>query len=391
MSFTGELRQIIEAEEHESVGNSFGGTSGKRIFSIPHLVNWIISKTPSQTLFSDSSGTEEALRQLHNSLSNKAFKKVVASALRFSFLIELTDLKVGSTKIKTRWLPGRILMPQAGSFAPIHGTFEPGNDPRAASYDECLAIFEACCNILHQRLHQDESLASFITEHDATHRVPYEFPFGYLAPHADPVHQAINVQWILNDDIRWLVKARGILKKVLNPNKDAIQKIEKTKLQVKVYKTDRALTGKDKTNRAKRWEVLFGDFQHATLDQCWSVERKLTSDLVHFEAFPDCIQDDFLQKGLIEECSNVTRCPVTLAPLNYTAFADSVLNAEHGRSDYQIGHLNPLKRGGGHVGDNVCWQSDDGNRIQGDLTIEETERLLDDIALRRQQFRTQPK
>ena len=60
----------------------------------------------------------------------------------------------------------------------------------------------------------------------------------------------------------------------------------KKKLQVKVFKTDRSLTGKDKTNRRKRWEVLPDDFQHATLEQCWSAERQLTADLVGFDGFP---------------------------------------------------------------------------------------------------------
>jgi hypothetical protein len=53
------------------------------------------------------------------------------------------------------------------------------------------------------------------------------------------------------------------------------RQISAKKFEVKVYKTDRALTGKDKSNRAKRWEVLAGDFQHATLEECWSAERKL--------------------------------------------------------------------------------------------------------------------
>lgn len=382
MEFVEELQTILETAEDDSVGTSFGGTGNTKSFSVAKIREWIISQAP----YSGTSGVETALNHLYNTLTKRMFSIVVANLLRFSFLIELTDLKVGSTKMKTRWLSGQISVSEKGSFKTVHGTFQPGSDPRAATYEECLTIFTTCCISLRTEIKADPSLVTFISELSSLTRVPYEFPFGYTDPLLEPVHSATNIVWILNEDIRWLIKARGIFNKVAQPERKALEAIEKSKLEVKVYKTDRSLTGKDKTNRAKRWEVLAGDFQHATQEECWSVERKLTEDLVRFEDFPISIQDEFLNQDLIKSRTSVTRCPITLAPLNYIAFSNAVLNAIHGRSDYQIGHLKPLKHGGSHTGSNICWQSADGNRIQGDLNIEEVEKLLDDIVKRRQEL-----
>jgi len=191
-----------------------------------------------------------------------------------------------------------------------------------------------------------------------------------------------NINWILNDNLQWLLQAREILKNVGIEFRNAIRQIEKKKLEVKVFKTDRSLTGKDKTNRAKRWEILLGDFQFATLAQCWACEKKLTTDLVHMFDFPESIKSKFIERNLIEQNTSPTCCPVTLERLSYTTLATSVLSPTHGISDYQIGHLIPLKRNGVHDGENICWQSDHGNRIQGNLTIDETRNLLEKIANR---------
>jgi hypothetical protein len=128
---------------------------------------------------------------------------------------------------------------------------------------------------------------------------------------------------------------------------------------------------------------LVDDFQHASLEDCWSAERKLINDFVCFQDFPPVIRTAFAEQGLISTSSQVTCCPVTLEPLSFSRLAEAILQPTHGVSEYQIGHLHPLKRGGKHTGANVCWQSADGNRIQGDLTIEETHRMIDAIAARR--------
>jgi len=382
MSFLLDLKNVLEEEERRTVGSSFGGNYGSASFSVVSVRNWIADNYQGRQYQGEFS--TDILKALKERVEPIIFRSIIASAVRYAFLIELTDLKVGSTKMKTRWFPGLILMPQHNSFEPIRGEFSPGNDPRASGYEACCLAFERVIGLTLENLTEDASLTDFLARLQRYTRVPYEYPIGYLDPSLEPVHQADNIQWLKNDDIAWLLASRRILRTYMGEYSPALRKIESTKLEVKVYKTDRALTGKDKTNRAKRWEVLFGDFQFATLQNCWSVERQLTEQLVNFANFPAEIKNMFQQEGLITGAEEATRCPITLAPLDFIPFAIATVTATHGRSDYQIGHLTPLKRGGRHVGANVAWQSADGNRIQGDLTLEETLSLLDTISARRQ-------
>jgi len=388
MAFLDELRDLFERQERETVGNAFGGPSvtARSNYSITSIRDLILGFAP----FNGTSEPERALRRAGGLFPRRTLSLVVANLVRFSYLIELTNITVGSTKMKTRWVPGLILMPQEGSFEPIRGSFEPGNDPRAATFEECTNIFAVACDTLCEQVRSDHGIIGFINDLNGSRRVPYEFPFTYKNATAEPVHTMDNICWCVNDDIRWLLKARLIIDSATGENSAALAEIKKSKIQVKIYKTDRSLTGKDKTNRAKRWEVLAGDFQHATITQCWSAERKITSDLVLFSSFPDEIKAQFISRGLISEDQEVTRCPVTFEPLDYPSLARAVLNYTHGVSDYQIGHLHPLKRGGIHDGSNVCWQSADGNRIQGPLTIEETGTLLDQIFERRTELLPAP-
>lgn len=376
-----ELRQVIANEEVETVGPAFGGTIAalRTSYSVTKIRDWIIEASP----FSGTSPIEKALHRVRNTFTTPAFSTVIAGLVRFSFLIELTNLKVGSTKMKTRWLPGKILMPQPDSFEPVQGTFEPGSDPRAATFDECVSIFIKSCNMVSDAVAKDSSLTILIQDLNALRRVPYEFPLSYLDPALDPVHRAENTCWIVNDDLRWLLKARRILRNAGGEVKNEIRSVEQSKLEVKVFKTDRALTGKDKTNRAKRWEVLAGDFQHAPLEKCWSAERKLITDLVNFQGFPPTLKAGFIQQELTQPDASPTLCPVTFEPLGYDDLVETTIHPTHGKSQYQVGHLHPLKREGKHDGANICWQSANGNRIQGDLTIDETYHLLDQIAERR--------
>ncbi len=70
------------------------------------------------------------------------------------------------------------------------------------------------------------------------------------------------------------------------------------------------------------------------------------------------------------------KCPITGDVLIYQDFENEILNPLHGKSAFQVGHLNPLKSTGGHNADNIGWISDDGNRIQGSLSMDEVNALL---------------
>jgi hypothetical protein len=370
MPLVDDLKSLMETEERNTVGDSFGGPrgNGASSYSVTKIRDWLINQA-----LNDGTEAETILLNIKGCLPAKLFKVVLGNLIRFSFLIELTNLKVGSTKMKTRWLPGLILMPQPGSFEPMQGSFEPGNDPRSSTYEDCLRVFLFCLKDLCVRYREDTSLADRLLKITEYSSIPYEFTYEYRDSTSTPLHHESNIQWVFNDDIAWLSEARPIIWA-------SITKQQINKIQTKTYKTDRALTGKDKTNRAKRWEVRADDFQHATLQQCWSVERRLLESLCGFEEFPAQTITSLQDKNLLDpNIVSLSRCPVTLEPLKFNTL---MLDAVHGRSDYQVGHLHPLKRGGNHQGDNISWQSSDGNRIQGDMTIEEITALLRDISTR---------
>lgn len=372
MSFSENLKKLLEEQENTTVGDAFGGKGKKKAYSITRIRDWIVQQAP----FSNDSNIERIFQRTYRIVPSDYFPTAIANSIRYSFLIELTNLKVGSTKMKTRWLPGYILMPQPGSFEPVRGVFKPRNDPRSSTFEECLLVCSTILTMLCDAVEQDEQVVDVLRDLQLYRSFSYEFPVDYITPTRNPVHHHTNIRWELHDDIRWLIRARKLLS-------GKLAKQETNKLQTKTYRTDRALTGKDKTNRAKRWEVLAGDFQQATLTECWSVEKKLIADLVGFEEFPHDVKQAFIEQALIPPGIQVTRCPVTLLPLNYPKLIEAAI---HGISHYQIGHRVPLKRGGRHRGENVCWQSADGNRIQGDLTMEETIRLLEGITERRKQL-----
>ena len=370
-----ELELLLEHEETDTVSDAFGGAKangGTKSYSVAKIRDAIVG----MAFDVDGGPLDAALATAKHELPAPLFKLMVGNLIRFSFLIELTNLKVGSTKMKTRWVAGDILMPQQGSFEPVRGKFIPGNDPRSSSFGDCVAIFAKCLSEVVQKYKADATVGNRILQLAKSSSVPYESVFDYVDPNLDPVHVEPNVKWVLNSDADWLLRARPLIQPVLG--KKLLDKI-----QTKTYKTDRALTGKDKTNRAKRWEVLSGDFQHATLTECWSVERKLYEDLVCFENFPAGTRPHIEQANLIAHGLPITRCPVTREILSFDKLAGDPV---HGKAEYQVGHKHPLKRAGRHRGDNVCWQSADGNRIQGDLTIEETNLLLDGIFARKKQL-----
>ena len=372
MSFSEDLKKLLEQEEIETVSNAFGGpkAAGRtQSYSVAKIRDWILEQQ-----YTEETSIERILKAAQEELHSGIFKKIIGNLVRFSFLIELTNLTVGSTKMKTRWLPGLILMPQHGSFEPVRGSFEPGNDPRSADFNACCEVFSFCLKLVLEKIQGNNKVAEHLSNLSQNTSVPYEFVFDYIDPSLDPVHTKGNIRWSLNGDILWLTKARPIIYPILTTQ-------QKNKIQTKTYKTDRALTGKDKTNRAKRWEVLAGDFQHASLTECWSVEKKLLAELVGFNGFPQQTKSELINEGLVLD-GDMTKCPVTLEPLDYEVLSAPAI---HGRSDFQVGHLHPLKRGGKHDGVNVCWQSSDGNRIQGDFSIEETIDMINKIIRRREQ------
>lgn len=369
-----QLRSDFDQLEKNTVSDSFGGPSirGRAPdFDFCPLID---------SLNSQNETMDEALAKtielLSRTVKPKGLKYILRAAARFAFCIELTNLKITSTKMKTRWMPGSIIKTRPNSFQNFKGVFSPGSDPRSASFDSCTKIFAKCLDLL---LSSEEHLkvANSLTKRQSR-AIPYESVFSYQNTNSNSIHQVENISLTSLEDIKWLIQARPIfytaLKKDFNGKKTKVV----DKIKTKSYKTDRSQTGEVQTNRAKRWECLPDDFQQASIEDCWSVERKLLTDICGFSGFPEKYLASLKQKKLVSEIP-VTRCPITLEPLS---FSELLNGGSHGESKFQVGHLEPLKAGGRHVGKNIAWISDDGNRIQGSLSIEATHALIKKITTR---------
>jgi len=369
-----ELQEKFKQLELDTVSDSFGGraTPGRALtFAFKPIMEWLGEQINNLT-----PPLSTNLNALKNNMSDRCFKYTLNCLGRFAFCIELTNLNITSTKMKTRWVSGRIMKTRPGTFENHEGRFAPGEDQRSASFDVCYSILCQCASLLSNSNQHMALMEEFTNENKRG--TPYEAVFTYIDNQLDPLHTENNIRLVNLDDARWLVFARPIIHPAMRF--DATNNRTKCidKIATKCYKTDRSQTGEVQTNRAKRWECLTIDFQHASLEECWSVERKLLSDLAYFDGFPDATRQLLINSELIGE-QGLTLCPITLKPM---VFNHLLGGGEHGESKSQVGHMLPLKAEGSHVGDNIQWISSDGNRIQGSLNIQETRQMLHDIFIR---------
>jgi hypothetical protein len=363
MSFSIDLQVALEAEETRTVSDVFGGikcdgkTQSFDVDSVSVVLTGLCITYPTDPV-------ALSILQLQKDLLKKEFQFVVGSLIRFSFLIELTNLNISSTKMKTRWVLCKIIRTKDGGFNNYQADFKPGFDPRAATFDECFEIFKESLRVLlisPRHLVVAKALTS-----PRNRSVSYESLLTYVDSKCEPVHVASNVRLVNLNDISWLIKNRVIIRKVLTT-------ANVNKMKTKTYKTDRSQVGADQTNRAKRWEVLSADYQHATIEECWSVERELLAQLLNFKNFPQHVINQVSGTGHVV---NLHRCPVTHEDFDFLSFTNP---SAHGSSPFQVGHLVPLRISGRHVASNVAWVTEDGNRIQGNLTLVQVRELLGDI------------
>lgn len=355
MALADELRDALEHEERETVGNSFGGKGNTSDFTYGRCYNVLRQGV----IHYPADSFTIRYRQLEPHFTVGALKKVLKGAIRFAFLIELTNVMVTSTKTKTRWLPVETVP-----------RFAVGVDPRASTFEECYEIFIGTLT----RAVNDAAFRTRISVL-AERGGEWTYPLTYVYPDARRLHVAANIRAANAVDLDWILAAEAALSPCIGEK--AVKKI-----RVKAYRTDRAQTGVSQTNRAKRWEASPMDYQYATVEDCWAVERRLLERLTKFLNFPAAVRLQLEAGGLIPPQAAPTAaalCPVTLLPLD---FVDFITHGAHGRSDFHVGHLHPLKSGGRHVANNVDWLSHDGNRIQGDRSIQETHGLLRGIVNR---------
>lgn len=332
-------------------------------------------------------------RCLHNEPMSDLFKvvfekfnegtalRVVTGVIRFSFFIEPVNTGITSTKFGLRWTPD-----ENKYFGFINNA-----DGRWCSYDECFEIARSLIECMLDQVDDEAYYSSFLFCLN-TRLVAYEIPIDYLSVpppgNNKRIHTLDNISWRFSESLRKTMGLRSFLINNTGPNSDVLTSILKDKVAIKSFLTDRAQTGLYQTNREKRWECDPGSVQFALRSTCWDVEYILTKQIFYFDGFPNDILKSAIDSGILPEAGeeDITKCPVTLNPLSFDDLIEEARNPVHGKAFFQVAHLNPLKSvsreesQSGHTSDNISWISSDGNRIQGNLTLEEIRALLSQIS-----------
>lgn len=313
----------------------------------------------------------EALIKLDKRLTPKLYKKFKSAIIRTAFFIELTNptADTDSTKYQVRW--GDVLKTQ--------------NDVRYATFDRCLDI---CEKLLTKIAYLDNSQLTILKDYCSNSIYSFELPIDYIERHAVPFHSANNIDVFITPAIVRCTKVRKLIKdKDLNPKAAIFSKIISQKIKVKAYQTDRAQTGEHQTNREKRWESHPDNYQFAFRRDCNDVEASLILQVCTFAGADETLVHMLQTHDLLPNSLEIYKCPITGEPMQYSDFEEEIEHRVHGKSSFQVGHLNPLKSTGGHEAANIGWISDDGNRIQGSLSMDEVNQLLIRIYTNRPELR----
>lgn len=308
-----------------------------------------------------STAGKRAYDSIESKVDNRQMKHIHDSIVRNAFLIELVNHEITSTKFRTRWFGGLA------------------GDPRFADFNECLQIAEKILGQIDSLENDELLLLASLKDYKM---VPYELPIDYTDRHAEHLHSTENTELYFDATARNAISLRAlVLNPAKNPSNEVFGKILKDKIRVKTYLTDRAQTGLYQTNREKRWETHPNSVQYALRRDCIAIETELLLQIARFEGSDAKLVAALIEEGFLENGFEYARCPITGEVLNYHDFAHDVLAAVHGKSRFQVGHLNPLKTFSegaqfGHSANNISWISDDGNRIQGSLSMDEVDELL---------------
>lgn len=309
--------------------------------------------------------------KLRERLSVSEYKLFKSAIVRSCFLIELTNptAETDSTKYQVHWV--EILKKQ--------------KDVRYASYEDCTAI---CEKVLNNIIMLDDTKFQILKDYCSNSIFNFELPIDYIDRHKIPFHHVNNVDVFITPSIERCTKVRRLIKNpTLNPKAAIFKKIISQKIKVKAYQTDRAQTGAHQTNREKRWESHPDNYQFAYRRDCNDVEASLILQVCMFEGTDTKLVKMLQNNDLLPQKFNNYSCPITGDNLKYAEFESEILHRVHGKSCFQVGHLNPLKSTGGHEAANIGWISDDGNRIQGSLSMDEVNLLLKRIYKNRPELR----
>ncbi len=300
------------------------------------------------------------------------YRKLAYALLRHVFLIELVVPEITTTRVRCRW------------YDQLKG------DPRWCSFDECLEIAGDLVAALADGWLDNPQNAEALALTFNYEILPYEAPLDYqVRPEnaAARIHRRGNLVWVCDDiTLRTLKLRQYLANPETSPDAEFFKQVLDDKIKVKTYLTDRALTGNYKTNREKRWETHPRSVQFALRRTCMAIEHVLITQLCAFEGFPPNARQSLQAQGILPAQIETFHCPITLNSIPFATFRKELMNPTHGKSSFQVGHLNPLKLDdpasttSGHTADNISWISEDGNRIQGSLSLKDVHALLKRIA-----------
>lgn len=302
-------------------------------------------------------------------LSKEVAHHAFYSTFRFSFLSQIVWEKGGAANYAAHW------------FTP---PFEKA-DPRFSTCEECLQIFEKVIEEFKLSADNAERCQNLVLT--ASHKVSC---IDYIHRELDgQIHNSKNVYWMLDDFPSRLIKLKLFLtSKSSNPETYDFFKKAYAKIKVKTYLTDRGLTGEYQTNRENRWETHPKSVHFSLYRDCMEIEYTLVKQILEFHNFPVGIVSFLEEKGVVLEGEiepESRRCPITMEKLFFSDFRDELENLTHGKSKFQVGHINPLKANSlddylGHTAQNICWISDVGNEIQKNRSVDETQALIRQIS-----------
>jgi hypothetical protein len=317
------------------------------------FIQYFSNREPFQTLKS----TLEELVGLNDS------KKIIKGLIRYAFYIEpVKKPKIETTKFAIRWAEELI------------------GDPRYASYDSCSLIFT---NLFQNLINELASLDNrqLIKLMVNNSNVSYEIPIDYINNNSNPIHQNSNISWCWGVLPMTVVKLRNYLTDSTKHEYSSFFRGVYNKIKTKTYLTDRVLTGTHKTNREKRWECHPDSVHFALRKVAWEIELNLMIQVCHFDGFPQELKELLSSENVLIFEDKIVKCPITFEPLSFQLFKDEIENTTHGKSDFQVGHMNPLKADAGdnaigHSSENISWISEQGNRIQGSNSVEFIRELI---------------
>lgn len=366
------LKELIDSEfdkywalrsrwEEENKGSS--SRKGKPSFRADPLFK------VTQDLLLEDQDIDESYSYLKTKLDGKKVDRILFEIFRFSFLSQIVWERGGAANYTAHW----FVPPYAGV-----------SDPRYADCNECFQMFKEVVLSFLNQLEDEEDLENLIATVGKIGCVDYREKV--IDGH---IHRPGNIYWMRDDLPRRVIELKLLLSsEEFNPQTFLFFQKAFSKIHVKSYLTDRGQTGGYQTNREKRWETDPRSVHFALVRDCLEIEFTLIMQIFELANFPESVIQSLIESGVISDDEvnlNSRVCPITMENLDFYEFKNELENPVHGRATFQVGHIRPLKGDTlnallGHTAQNICWISAEGNEIQKDRSVEETQQLILRIA-----------